>query len=85
MRTTLTRKSCTSEITIRVKGPKARSIYSALAPDLEKLEGRDESLALKHSGAGIVFSIETDDLASLRANVNSYLRLVDASYRCLTV
>jgi tRNA threonylcarbamoyladenosine modification (KEOPS) complex Pcc1 subunit len=81
----LTRKSCRSEITVRVKGQKARSIYSALAPDLEKLEGKDESLALEYSGAGIVFSIETDDIASLRANVNSYLRLVDASYRCLTV
>lgn len=81
----MTRKSCTSEITIRVKGPKARSIYSALAPDLEKLQGKSESLELKQSSAGIVFSIETDDIASLRANINSYLRLVDASYRCLTV
>ncbi len=81
----MTRKSCTSEITIRVKGPKARSIYSALAPDLEKLQGKDESLKLEYSGSGITFSIETDDIASLRANVNSYLRLVDASYRCLTV
>lgn len=81
----MTRKSCTSEITVRVKGQKARSIYSALAPDLEKLEGKDESLVLEYSRTCIVFSIETDDIASLRANINSYLRLVDASYRCLTV
>lgn len=81
----MTRKSCRSEITIKVKGPKARSIYSALAPDLEKLQGRDESIELDCSGSGVTFSMETDDIASLRANVNSYLRLVDASYRCLTV
>ncbi|WP_415282895.1 KEOPS complex subunit Pcc1 [Candidatus Nitrososphaera sp. FF02] len=81
----MTRKSCRSEITIKVKGPKARSIYSALAPDLEKLQGRDESIGLDCSGSDVTFSMETDDIASLRANVNSYLRLVDASYRCLTV
>lgn len=81
----MTLKRCTAEIRIRVKGPKARSIYSALAPDLEKLQGTDESLELERSGSGITFSIGTDDIASLRANANSFLRLVDAAYRCLTV
>jgi tRNA threonylcarbamoyladenosine modification (KEOPS) complex Pcc1 subunit len=81
----LTSKTCRAEIRIRVKGPKARPIYSALAPDLKKLEEKNEKLGLAVSGSRLTFSIETDDLASLRANVNSYLRLFDAAHRCLTL
>ncbi|AIC14211.1 KEOPS complex subunit Pcc1 [Nitrososphaera viennensis] len=82
----MTSKACKAEIRIRVKGPsKAGPIYSALAPDLKKLEGKNERLELQVSGSRLTFSIETDDLASLRANVNSYLRLVDAAHRCLTL
>jgi tRNA threonylcarbamoyladenosine modification (KEOPS) complex Pcc1 subunit len=33
----------------------------------------------------IVFTIETNDIASLRASVNSYIRLADASYKCITL
>jgi KEOPS complex subunit Pcc1 len=81
----LTSKACRAEIRIKVKGPKARPIYSALAPDLKKLQGKNERLEIKVSGSSLTFSVETDDLASLRANVNSYLRLVDAAHRCLTL
>ncbi|AIF83414.1 hypothetical protein NTE_01346 [Candidatus Nitrososphaera evergladensis SR1] len=82
----MTSKACRAEIRIRVKEPsKARPIYSALAPDLKKLQGKNERLGLTVSGSSLGFSIETDDLASLRANVNSYLRLVDAAHRCLTL
>lgn len=61
----------------------ARSIYCALAPDMPKLRGKGERLAISQKGSSVIFKIETDDIASLRANVNSYLRLVDASYRCI--
>lgn len=81
----MTSKACKAEIRIRVKGPKARPIYSALAPDLKKLEEKNERLGLTVSGSCLTFSIETDDLASLRANINSYLRLVDAAHRCLSL
>ncbi|HVX03441.1 MAG TPA: KEOPS complex subunit Pcc1 [Nitrososphaera sp.] len=84
----MTSKACRAEIRIRVKGrqpSKAESICSALDPDLKKLEEKNEKLRLKVSGPSLVFSIETGDLASLRANVNSYLRLVDAAHRCLTL
>jgi tRNA threonylcarbamoyladenosine modification (KEOPS) complex Pcc1 subunit len=33
----------------------------------------------------VIYKIETDDIASLRASINSYLRLADASYKCLTL
>lgn len=80
----MTRKSCRAEVKVTVRGPAARSIYSALEPDMKKLEGRDR-LAMSLQRSSIFFKIQTDDLASLRANVNSYLRLVDASYRCISV
>jgi tRNA threonylcarbamoyladenosine modification (KEOPS) complex Pcc1 subunit len=63
----------------------AASIRDALAPDLKRLpktEGRAE-ISLKNSD--IIFTIETGDIASLRASINSYIRLADASYKCITL
>jgi KEOPS complex subunit Pcc1 len=79
----LTSKSCRSEIRVRASEPAAKSIYLALSPDMKKLEGTGERLALSRKGSSIIFKVETDDIASLRANINSYLRLVDASHRCI--
>lgn len=78
----MTSKSCRAEVTVRA-GKSARSVYFALAPDMKKLQGKDEKLAMSLQGSFIIFSMETDDLASLRANVNSYLRLADASLKCI--
>ncbi len=80
----MTSKSCRAEITIRA-GKAARPVYSALAPDMEKLQEKNERLDMSLHGSFIIFSIETDDIASLRANVNSYLRLADASLKCSTL
>ena len=79
----MTLKSCRSEIRIKVHA--AGAIYSALAPDIPKLTEKGERLAMSRKGSTIVFTIETDDLAALRANVNSFLRLVDTSHRCATL
>ncbi len=75
-------KRCRAKITIRA-GRKAGPVYSAIAPDMKKLQGKDEKLVMSLHSTFIAFSIETDDLASLRANVNSYLRLADASLKCI--
>jgi tRNA threonylcarbamoyladenosine modification (KEOPS) complex Pcc1 subunit len=50
---------------------------------MKKLQGSGERLAMSCKGSSIIFNIESDDIASLRANVNSYLRLLDASHRCI--
>lgn len=78
----MTRKNCRAEIKIRA-GKRARPVYSALAPDMEKLRGKNERLEMSLRKSFITFSIETDDLASFRANLNSYLRLADASIKCI--
>ena len=75
-------KSCRTEITIRA-GNQTKSVYSALAPDIKKLQGKNEIFDMSLKGSLMTFSIETDDLSSLRANVNSYLRLADASLKCI--
>jgi tRNA threonylcarbamoyladenosine modification (KEOPS) complex Pcc1 subunit len=81
-----TLKSYRARIRISPKSRRvAASIRDALAPDLKRLpktEGRAE-ISLKNSD--IVFTIETNDIASLRASVNSYIRLADASYKCITL
>jgi tRNA threonylcarbamoyladenosine modification (KEOPS) complex Pcc1 subunit len=82
----LTLKNCRARIRISTKSSRAAAcIRDALAPDLKRLpktEGRAE-ISLKNSD--VIFDIETPDIASLRANVNSYIRLADASYKCITL
>ena len=83
---TLILKSCRAKIKVSVKSRRvAASIRNALAPDLKRLpktEGRAE-ISLKNSD--VIFTIETGDISSLRASINSYLRLADASYKCITL
>lgn len=63
----------------------AAGICHALAPDLRltSLAGSRAKIFLK--GSEVIFKIETSDIASMRASINSYLRLADASYKCLTL
>jgi tRNA threonylcarbamoyladenosine modification (KEOPS) complex Pcc1 subunit len=63
----------------------AASIYHALAPDLHMMPTSNSRTALSLKETDVVFRIETIDIASLRASVNSYLRLADASYKCLKI
>ncbi|HXV45043.1 MAG TPA: KEOPS complex subunit Pcc1 [Nitrososphaera sp.] len=83
---TSTLKSYRAKIKISPRSRRvAVSIRDALAPDLKRLpkaEGRTE-ISLKNSD--IIFTIETNDIASLRASVNSYIRLADAAYKCITL
>lgn len=80
----MTLKNCKARIRISAKSRRtAASIRDALAPDLARLpktEGRAE-ISLKNSD--IIFEVETPDIVSLRASINSYIRLADASYRCI--
>jgi tRNA threonylcarbamoyladenosine modification (KEOPS) complex Pcc1 subunit len=92
-----TARSRQGHMTLNLKSYKARikvtttskrvagGICHALAPDLRLLPstGCRAEISLKNSE--VVFKIETKDIASLRASINSYLRLADASYKCLTL
>jgi tRNA threonylcarbamoyladenosine modification (KEOPS) complex Pcc1 subunit len=83
--TTLTLKSCKAKIRLSSDGKRAvNSIRAALTPDLSRLPKEEVRAFISLENSDIFFRIETDDIASLRASINSYLRLADASYRCIT-
>jgi tRNA threonylcarbamoyladenosine modification (KEOPS) complex Pcc1 subunit len=83
---TLNLKSYKARIKVTTTSKRvAAGICHALAPDLPLMPstGCRAEISLKNSE--VIFKIETRDIASLRASINSYLRLADASYKCLTL
>jgi tRNA threonylcarbamoyladenosine modification (KEOPS) complex Pcc1 subunit len=83
---TLNLKSYKARIKVSTRSKRvAAGVYRALAPDLRfpPSTGSRAEIFLKNSE--VIFKIETSDIASMRASINSYLRLADASYKCLTL
>jgi tRNA threonylcarbamoyladenosine modification (KEOPS) complex Pcc1 subunit len=64
---------------------KAAAICQALAPDIRLPPSNDARAEIFLKNSEVVFKIETNDIASMRATMNSYLRLADASYKCLSL
>jgi tRNA threonylcarbamoyladenosine modification (KEOPS) complex Pcc1 subunit len=82
----LTLKHYRARIRISTKSRRAAtSIRDALAPDLNSLPKTEGLGQISLENSYVIFEIETTHIASLRANVNSFLRLVDTSYKCITV
>lgn len=83
---TLNSKSYKARITVSTRSSRiAASICHALAPDLRLMPTSDCVPEISIKRSKVIYKIETSDIASLRASVNSYLRLADASYKCLTL
>jgi tRNA threonylcarbamoyladenosine modification (KEOPS) complex Pcc1 subunit len=83
---TLNSRSYKARITVSTRSSHiAASVCHALAPDLQLMPTTDCISELFLENSSVIFKIETSDIASLRANINSYLRLTDASYKCLTL
>jgi tRNA threonylcarbamoyladenosine modification (KEOPS) complex Pcc1 subunit len=83
---TLNSKSYKARITVSTRSNRiAASICQALAPDLRLMPTTDCIPEISLKSSKVIFKIETSDIASLRASINSYLRLADASYKCLTL
>ena len=59
----------------------ARAIAGALAPEASQAEVPKTRGAPRVVEGGLEIAIEAEDLASLRATVNSHLRWVDAAAR----
>lgn len=84
MPTILTLKSYKASIKLLSKDKHiAASICTALVPDLESLQKDEDRVEVFLDGPSIVFKIETENIATLRASLNTYLRLSAASYECL--
>jgi tRNA threonylcarbamoyladenosine modification (KEOPS) complex Pcc1 subunit len=83
---TLNSKSYKARITVSTRSRRiAASICHALAPDLQLMSTTDCIPEISLERSTVIFKIDTSDIASLRASINSYLRLADASYKCLTL
>jgi tRNA threonylcarbamoyladenosine modification (KEOPS) complex Pcc1 subunit len=64
---------------------KADAIWQALAPDVSLPPSSDARAVVFLKNSEVIFKIETYDIAPMRAAMNSYLRLADASYKCLSL
>ena len=83
---TLNSKSYKARIIVSPRSRRiAASICHALAPDLRHVPATDCIPEISIKSSKVIYKIETDDIASLRASINSYIRLADASYKCLTL
>lgn len=82
----LTLKSCKAKVTIRYPHHKqAKVIYCAIKPDivpLDKPKANSSFLLVKNE---LILETTSSDLPALRATLNSYLRLADASFRCTKI
>ena len=83
---TLNLKSYKARIKVSTRSKRvAAGICHALAPDLRLMPSTGSRAEISLTNSEVIFEIETGDIASLRASINSYLRLADASYKCLTL
>lgn len=83
---TLNLKSYKARIKVSARSKRVASgICHALAPDLRLMSSTSSRAEIFLKNSQLIFEIETSDIASMRASINSYLRLADASYKCLTL
>ncbi len=83
---TLNLKSYKARIKVSARSKRvAAGICNALAPDLRLTPPTGSRTEIFLENSEIIFKVETSDIASMRASINSYLRLADASYNCLTL
>lgn len=83
---TLNLKSYEARIKVSTRSKRvAAGIYQALAPDLRLTPSTGSRAEIFLKNSEVIFKIETSNIASMRASINSYLRLADASYKCLTL
>jgi tRNA threonylcarbamoyladenosine modification (KEOPS) complex Pcc1 subunit len=79
-------KSYKARIRISTKSKDiAASVSKALEPDLRFIPATQCVAEIYLENTEILFKINASDITSLRAIVNSHVRLADVSYRCLTL
>lgn len=65
-------------VCLALKPPRTLSLQLTIPSNL------DPNVRVRSDGKSNVFiEIKSDDIPSLRASINSYLRLADASYKCI--
>ncbi len=57
-------------------GPRARMVYESLGPELQAIPSERSKVSLELSGGVLHLSVAAEDIVSLRAAVNTWLRLI---------
>jgi tRNA threonylcarbamoyladenosine modification (KEOPS) complex Pcc1 subunit len=87
--TTLISKNYKARIQISFRAPInkstliAKSIYSALDPEIRYSSDSGVATRISINISDLLIEVESDDIPKLRAIINSYLRLVNAAYKCI--
>jgi tRNA threonylcarbamoyladenosine modification (KEOPS) complex Pcc1 subunit len=87
--TTLISKNYKARIQIAFRAPIgkstliAKSIYSALDPEIRYSSDLGVVTRISINVPDLLIEVESDDIPKLRAVINSYLRLVNAAYKCI--
>jgi tRNA threonylcarbamoyladenosine modification (KEOPS) complex Pcc1 subunit len=86
--TKLKRKGIVQSISIALKPPMTFSSSSGDSLSVMTSRANPSNLDINtrvscDDNSNVFIEIESDDIPSLRASLNSYLRLADASYRCI--
>lgn len=68
---------------ISIRRSIAKCICSALKPDTKISSGSREKIKISSDVSNVFIEIESDNIPSLRATINSYLRLINTSYKCI--
>ena len=68
---------------VSIRSSIAKSICYALKPDTKLSSCSKEKVKISSDVSNVFIEIESDNIPSLRATINSYLRLINTSYKCI--
>lgn len=60
-------------------GPQARPVYETLGPELQEIPSERSRVSLELAGEVLRLSVAAEDVVSMRAAVNTWLRLIRIS------
>lgn len=60
-------------------GPHARPVYKSLEPELQEIPSERSKVGIELAGESLRLSIAAEDIVSMRAAVNTWLRLIRIS------
>jgi KEOPS complex subunit Pcc1 len=60
-------------------GPQARPVYASLGPELQEIPSERSRVSLELAGEVLRLSVAAEDVVSMRAAVNTWLRLIRIS------
>ena len=68
---------------VSIRSSIAKCICSALKPDTKLSSCSKEKVKISSDVSNVFIEIESNSIPSLRATINSYLRLINTSYKCI--